>query len=289
MLCRAWSNAVGVFWLTRQLKANDVEVRCAAAQVLCALVHPSAKGMCSSVLQSWPEGGSVMMRHGLSRRQPSAFSAAALAFTATSVATSTVDVPALEQHAVCSTHAGEPASAPVQQKRCTGALAAIETTLRTLISSMRSLRPYGSLMPVQAASAGVVDFGREAVLSRGFLWEGLLSRLSACNGQPALACSICALLRMRALCLPDELADEFRLHGITLDIMLRLLDIRQHLVHSLPAGQCDSVHFGCSGVPLLPGRRPTQATCWCCRLATPTSRFLCRLWICQCPDTRMGC
>lgn len=68
-------------------------MRCQAAQLLCIVAHPAALKMQSTILQAWPEGGTLMMRHGLSRRQPPAFSAAALTFTATSMASSTVDVP----------------------------------------------------------------------------------------------------------------------------------------------------------------------------------------------------
>lgn len=49
--------------------------------------------MRSVLLRAWPEGGTVMMRHGLSRRQPPSFSAAALLFTAASMATTCADVP----------------------------------------------------------------------------------------------------------------------------------------------------------------------------------------------------
>ena len=89
-----------MFWLTKQLKAIDLHVRCQAAQLLCILAHPTSLQMRSTILQAWPEGGTFMMRHGLSRRQPPAFSAAALNFTATSMASSTVDVPMPEGHKV---------------------------------------------------------------------------------------------------------------------------------------------------------------------------------------------
>lgn len=102
-------------------------------------------------------------------------------------------------------------------------------------------------LPVQAASAGVVDFGREAVLSREFLWEGLLSRLTACSGSPALACSVCALLRIRASCMPEDLAHELRRAGITLDVLLRHLDIRQQLGYSKSAHQCMPVSPASNG------------------------------------------
>lgn len=90
---RAWATAVGVFWLTRLLRDREVHVRSAAARLLAILVHPAAGQMRSVLLRAWPEGGTVMMRHGLSRRQPPAFAAAALTFTAASMATSSVDVP----------------------------------------------------------------------------------------------------------------------------------------------------------------------------------------------------
>ena len=93
-------SAVGVFWLTKQLRAVDLRIRCQAAQLLCVIAHPTALQMRSTILQAWPEGGTFMMRHGLSRRQPPAFSAAALNFTATSMASSTVDVPVPEGYKV---------------------------------------------------------------------------------------------------------------------------------------------------------------------------------------------
>lgn len=92
-VCRAWANAVGVFWLTRLLRHQDVHVRCSTAHLLATLVHPAAGQMRSVLLRAWPEGGTVMMRHGLSRRQPPAFAAAALCFTAASMATSSTEVP----------------------------------------------------------------------------------------------------------------------------------------------------------------------------------------------------
>lgn len=84
---------MGVFWLTRLLRDRDVHVRCEAAHLLATLVHPAAGQMRSMLMRAWPEGGTVMMRHGLSRLQPPAFAAAALSFTAASMATSSVDVP----------------------------------------------------------------------------------------------------------------------------------------------------------------------------------------------------
>jgi hypothetical protein len=94
--CRAWVSAVGIVWLTKQVKSLDLHVRCQAVQLLSILAHPSSLQMRNTLLQAWPEGGTLMMRHGLSRRQPPAFSAAALTFTATSMASSTMDVPVPE-------------------------------------------------------------------------------------------------------------------------------------------------------------------------------------------------
>lgn len=92
-MCRAWEEAVGIFWLTRLLREPDTRLRCDAAHLLAAIVQPAAGLLRDAVLQAWPEGGSAMLRLALSPRQPSAVSAAALAFVAVAMGTSTCDIP----------------------------------------------------------------------------------------------------------------------------------------------------------------------------------------------------
>ena len=97
LTCSAWEDAVGIFWLTRLLRADaDVRIRCDAAALLATLVHPRAAAMRAAVLTAWPEGGSAMLRFGLSRCQPAALAAAALEFAAVSMASSSRDIPRSE-------------------------------------------------------------------------------------------------------------------------------------------------------------------------------------------------
>jgi hypothetical protein len=89
--CRAWSDAVGIFWLTRLLRDSDSRLRCDAAYLLATLIHPGTNTMRDAVLQAWPDGGTTMLRIGLSPRQPGAVSAAALTFAAVSMASPTIE------------------------------------------------------------------------------------------------------------------------------------------------------------------------------------------------------
>lgn len=86
-------DAVGIFWLTRLLRDDDTSLRCAAARLLATLAHPSAKAMRDTLLQAWPEGGSVMLHLGTSVKQPRAVAAAALTFAAVAIASSTAELP----------------------------------------------------------------------------------------------------------------------------------------------------------------------------------------------------
>ena len=86
--CSAWSDAVGIFWLTRLLREPDARLRCNAILLLAALVHPAAGAMRDAVLQAWPEGATKMLALALSPRQPPAVAAAALTFVAVAMASS---------------------------------------------------------------------------------------------------------------------------------------------------------------------------------------------------------
>lgn len=87
-ICSAWSDAVGVFWLTRLLREADTNLRTEAILLLATLVHPATGPMRSLVLQAWPEGTTKMLSLGLSPKQPPAVQAAALTFVAVAMASS---------------------------------------------------------------------------------------------------------------------------------------------------------------------------------------------------------
>lgn len=98
---------------------------------------------------------------------------------------------------------------------------------------------------LQAATAGVTEFGCEAVLSREFLWDGLLARMPACGRSPVLACSICMMLRIHASCAPHDTLDLLRRQGVPLDVLLQHLDIRQQMTSAATVddGTCnDQAH-----------------------------------------------
>eukprot|EP00892_Ulva_mutabilis_P007023 jgi/Ulvmu1/4693/UM002_0424.1 len=218
----AWANAIGVFWLTRLLRDREVHVRCQAAHLLAILVHPAAGQMRSVLLRAWPEGGTVMMRYGLSRRQPPSFAAAAMKFTAASMATSSEDVP----------KAGHDQASTVM-------------------------------------SESVSDFGCEALLARGFLWEGVLTQMPSCGQAPNLTAGICALLRVRAACMPDEFPSFLRAHRVSIDMLLQHLDIRHQLAAwSLPEWSsltCDAL----TGVAFASTLAPSHTSL--CDLSTPSA------------------
>lgn len=79
------------------------------------------------------------------------------------------------------------------------------------------------------------------MLSREYLWEGLLARMPACGRSPVLACSICMLLRLHASCSPDDTVELLRRQGMPLDVLLQHLDIRQQLAtfDTVDAGECN--------------------------------------------------
>jgi hypothetical protein len=89
---------------------------------------------------------------------------------------------------------------------------------------------------VQATATGVIEFGCEAVLSREYLWDGLLTRMPACGRSPVLACSICMLLRLHAACAPEDTLDLLKRQGMPLDALLQHLDIRQQVNTFAPDG-----------------------------------------------------
>lgn len=93
----------------------------------------------------------------------------------------------------------------------------------------------------------MTEFGCEAVLSREYLWEGLLARVPACGRSPMLACSICMLLQLHAACAAEEVADLLQQQGVPLDLLLQHLDIRQQLATSETVDSCleqSSQHTG---------------------------------------------
>lgn len=70
------------------------------------------------------------------------------------------------------------------------------------------------------------------MLAREFLWDGLLARMPACGRSPVLACSICMMLRIHALCAPHDTVDLLRRQGMPLDVLLQHLDIRQQVTNA---------------------------------------------------------
>jgi hypothetical protein len=99
-MCSAWSDAVGVFWLTRLLREPDTSLRADAILLLASLIHPATGPMRSLMLQAWPEGTTKMLSLGLSQKQPPAVAAAALTFIAVAMASSSRSVQPSNDHPV---------------------------------------------------------------------------------------------------------------------------------------------------------------------------------------------
>jgi hypothetical protein len=79
---------------------------------------------------------------------------------------------------------------------------------------------------------GITDFGREALLSREFLWDAIATRLPAPGTKPRLLAAMHALLAQRAALLPHELLDYLKASGPGIGALLHGLDVRLELQSS---------------------------------------------------------
>ena len=81
-------------------------------------------------------------------------------------------------------------------------------------------------------ATGIVDFGREALLSRDYLWQFVATHASTQSTR--LHSALMALLAQRAAVLPHELGDFLSEHGRDVSLIQDALDVRR-AVMNLPA------------------------------------------------------
>jgi hypothetical protein len=74
---------------------------------------------------------------------------------------------------------------------------------------------------------GIVDFGREALLSRDYLWDFVASRAAVPSESPHLRAACLALLAQRATMLPEDMLQFLTSHNQDVSVLVSALDMRQ--------------------------------------------------------------
>lgn len=80
---------------------------------------------------------------------------------------------------------------------------------------------------------GITDFGREALLSREYLWDAVATRQPPPGAAPRLLAAMHALLAQRAALLPHELVQYLEAHGADVGAFLDAMDVRRQLTCSI--------------------------------------------------------
>lgn len=101
---------------------------------------------------------------------------------------------------------------------------------------------------------GITDFGREALLSREFLWDAVATRQPPPGAAPRLLAAMHALLAQRAALLPHELLQYLEAHGGDTGTFLGAMDVRRQLQCSAPLARAATLR--CEGTY-------TRIHAWC--------------------------